>query len=448
MNFEVDQLLSPWVIIGVVCALVVLGLMIKNPRWGLVIIAAMAFSGSLATMGMETFAYGYTIETWLKPLQMARTELYLAAGCLLSLGVLLHLGKVNLTHVPVQGLLVLLTGIYSGVMTIAHPDAAGRRRAVGAFAIATTGSVILLVPGMINELEDWMWVLRAVMLAGIFWMFGCLVQVGINPDSLMLGNQRRFMGLSSNPQHAATMLAVLNGVGVWLWLNETHRRFRPLWLLMLAVGLVLQAWTGSRTGLLMLVVMLTAVFYSRFGRSILLLPVAGVAVVLVANLLEAAGINLGLERLTSTEDTRSMVWNRLLETALANPMTGVGTQSAGGSENSFLLAFAAFGVGAFLLMLLLVAVTLVQCARLIRAKAVVAPQFSKIADLCLGFFACYMLGANFEGFATARVSFMVVTFLLFSCMTSRLLEGALHQMNTMQQSTTGWLDDEAGAQAY
>ena len=203
------------------------------------------------------------------------------------------------------------------------------------------------------------------------WMVCVLIQVGINPNSITLGNAFRFTGLTGNPQHAAVLMAITTMVALWLWLNENHVRYKPMWGVLGAVAVVMLGWTGSRTGALMTIFGSTFILYSRLGRAILLLPMGAVGAVIFAVILQNLGINLGLDRLTSTEDTRSYAWNNMLTIALENPVLGAGTAFSGNSENSYLYAAASYGVLSFLLLISAVGGSMIYVVRLLKAKPIV-----------------------------------------------------------------------------
>lgn len=422
-----DLLTNPFLIVGLLLGLAVLLVVIVRPKAALLGLSVLVFLGGLGGVSQEDFRFDALARTWLFTVQSQRTNLYLLVGGMMALATLFHAGRISIRSIHSPGVALLILGVFVGLVTIVHEGPTDGIFTVIA-AIAITGSLTLMLPALLEEYEDWLWMLRAMLLAGLVWMGAVIIQMGINPSALTLGNQFRFIGLTGNPQHAAAFLGVMNVVAAFLCINEPRKRFRLLWIAMLGLGLVLQAWTGSRTGALMFVIGLTAIFYSRVGRAIFVLPLVGVFIVLGVNLVQSLGLNIGADRLISTEDTRSMAWLALLQTALENPLTGVGTRFAGASENSYLLAFAAFGLGAFLLTLVLLVVGVIFCIRLVRARFVVAPHFARLTDLTIGFFIMFFVGAMLEGYLVSRVSMMIPMFLAFSAMGARILVGARHQI--------------------
>lgn len=297
-------------------------------------------------------------------------------------------------------------------------------------AALTMGSLALVLPALLTDLDDWYRLLRTFMFTMAAWMVAVLIQVGVNPNAITLGNMFRFCGLTGNPQHAATLMSITTMVALWLWLNENHIRFKPLWGVMGAIAVVMLGWTGSRTGMLMTILGSSFILYSRIGRAILLLPIGALAAFAFATILQNLGINLGLDRLTSTEDTRSNAWRNMASIAMQNPVLGAGTAFAGNSESSYLYAAASYGALSFMLLVGAVSGGLIYVVRLLKAKPILETHFSKLCDLCSGVYVAFAVGAFFEGYAIARVSVMVPLFMMFLAMGARILQGARHQVLT------------------
>jgi len=279
----------------------------------------------------------------------------------------------------------------------------------------------LVLPSILDDHDDFMRLVRALAVAGLIWNACVVIQYVINPAALMLGASKRFMGVGANPQHAACFLAIVGIASLFLSLNETHRRFRPVWIVQAAVCAAFIGWAGSRTGALMYLIGTAAVLYRTLGRAVLFMPVVIAVLFGALSLIEQLQFNVATERLISTEDTRSSVWRNMIESGINNPVMGVGTRNAGGSENSFLLAFASYGVGGLVCSLILISVVAATIWRLLRVRSLFDPAAGRLVDLQIGLFGAFFAGAMFEGYLVARVSAMTVMFILFASMASRLV---------------------------
>jgi len=429
MNIDFSKLVSIETGIAALVGLAVMVLLVKDLKMAAIPLAGLIFMGAIGAVAEGETKYGRIIQTWLHPIQSLRTEAYIICGALLFLAGLLHVNRLNLGAIAIPAGLYTLMGVYNGLANIYHlGPSEGVITTLHAFL--TMGSLALVIPAMLNELDDWYRLLRVFMVTMAVWMVCVLIQVGVNPNAITLGNAYRFTGLTGNPQHAATLMAITTMVALWLWLNENHIRYKPLWGVMGAISVVMLGWTGSRTGALMTVMGSTFILYSRIGRAILLLPVGAIGAVVFATILQNLGIDLGLDRLTSTEDTRSAAWNNMLSIALQNPVLGAGTAFSGNSENSYLYAAASYGVLSFLLLIGAVGGSLLYAVRLLKAKPIVETHFSKLCDLCAGVYVAFAVGAMTEGFAIARVSVMVVLYMMFLGMGTRILQGVRWQIMT------------------
>jgi hypothetical protein len=218
-----------------------------------------------------------------------------------------------------------------------------------------------------------------------------------------------------NAQQAAILIAPFCTIALWLILNDTQRRTRILWITLLAINLLFLMWTGSRTGLLMLVLGCTAVLSSRIGRSVALLPLAFLMFLGLWYLSDLLQIGSSVERLVSSEDTRKGVWARQIAAALQSPLIGVGwNEQVGGSESSYFGGFAAYGLGFFLLLCALVGGSMALCAYLIRNRRWLPAEDRPLVDVFVGFCALYFGGAAFEGYLLARSSTALVMMLMIS----------------------------------
>lgn len=349
---------------------------------------------------------------WL-PVQSQRSGLFLAAGIAGSLIVLAQVWRTRGKRLSASALLMLVIGLYAAMMRFVHEGPVDGALSV-VFAVATIVPLLFASMLVIDKPDDLRILMRGAVVANIVWLGMIAMQVVIDPDMVTMGNEFRFVGLYSNPQHSGVLMAFFLVISLWMMLNERGR----IALLMLGVvginGLLL-LWTGSRTGLGMAIIGVSATLYSRAGRAILLLPLAAIiGYVGLKVMVDVLGITLGFERLTSTANTRDEAWGTLVSVAMENPLFGAGTEGAEKSENSWLYGFASYGFGMLVLLLVLALVASVEILKTVRARFVVPAEYRSSLDFMVGLLLMYFAGAVLEGYMISRVSSTLCFFLTIS----------------------------------
>lgn len=391
-------------------------------RWNLLLLGLMFFVG---TISVATTPWGAPIQQWLYPFQANRSALFLTMGGMLALVILANMSDVSARRISLQGLLLLAIAVYAGSLRLLH-EGPGSGASSILFAVVTIGPLIYLIPGLLNRWGDYFAVLRTLSFANAFWLFAVGLQFLLNASAMSKGRADRFFGLLGNAQHAAVYLGVMGAIALWLLLNDPNRRYRLIWVALTVVNVGLLLWTGSRTGTAMFLMGAVVSAYGRLGRTVLLLPVfivLGWAGVGIATML---GFDWGTaERLTSLEDTRSAAWMNMIASGMSSPLIGVGIESAGDSENSYLYAFAAYGIGMVTLIIALIIVSVSTCWRLFVLRRVLDPDRRALVDLVLGYNVMYFSGAMLEGYLMSRVSGSLVLMLIFSAFGTHLLEHGL-----------------------
>jgi hypothetical protein len=399
-----------------VVGLAIIAMLLGKLRFAMIVIAGMLL---LSSMAVALNFFGRAQILWLNPIQMQRSNLYMALGTTLFVTMVAHLRFVNIRRISGPGVILLLIAFYAALLQTIHDGPAFALKSA-AFAFATIVPMLFVIPAVLQERKDWFWFLRAIMFAHGTWLFFVFIQMAINYRPMIMGRGLRFVGLTANPQHASVLLASMAVVALWLALNDL-RRLRLLWAGMLGITIILLAWTGSRTGMGMLVIGATATLYARMGRTILILPVIALAGAVGFKVLQSLNVDLGLWRLTSTENTREQAWATLLQSGLSSPIIGVGLRDAGDTENSYLLAFAGYGIGMVALVFTLMFACFVQSLRLIRRRKFLPPADRTLADLIIGVEIMYFAGAMFEGYVMARVGPPLMFLLIFSSMGAALI---------------------------
>lgn len=430
-----DIPLPALMVAGAFAVVLLIGLL-SRLQWAYVIVGVMFF---LASLGVARKWWGGVQALWLFPIQNNRSVLYITAGSMLIVCVIGHLHRMRFGSMPSQAFVLLVMALYASLMRFVQESPADGAASI-AFSMCTILPLLLVVPALLAEWRDWTTLIRTLAITNAAWLAAVVVQFGINPAQLTIDRSSRFVGLTGNPQHAGVYLAVTATIALWLFLNDHKQRYRLLWLGMLGLNGILLAWTGSRTGMGMFVIGLSGVLYSRVGRSILYLPVVVFALAGAYQLALALGVDLGLERLASTQNTRADAWGTLIENGLENPLFGVGISDAGDSENSYLYGFAAYGLGMVLLTGLLMLVSARIVWKLFSIRRYVEPYQRSLIDLIIAYIGMYFAGAVFEGYIMARVAANLVLFILFSSMASRLLGQV--QTDQVWAEEEGWEESD------
>lgn len=409
--------------VGAVAFIVLLGMVLIRME-SLRFVATVMMT--ISVLGVATDWYDRVLPTWLLPVQMRRSEIYAGFSVLFAFAALFHFGRIPLSRVSMQGLTLMFAGVFIGGLRLLHHGLADGLLTI-ALALLATGSMTIALPGLLHSYDDCVRLLRSLALANLFWALAIFVQAAINPSGLMLGGTFRFTGLTANPQAAALALDVLAVVCLWLAMNDS--RWRVVWIGLLSVDVLMLMWTGSRTGALLFLIGAASVLYSRVGRAIFLMPVAGLGALLLYKvagaLVGSEGVGSSAQRLLSTENTRAGGWRQLLEVGLANPLLGVGVDDTGASENSYLLALAAYGIGGLFMVLLVAAVSAFVVLRLLRLRfgAAFRTPYGGLIDLVVGFNAMYFIGAVLEGYIVARISPLLFSMLIFGALGAYLPHG-------------------------
>jgi len=379
----------------------------------------------VSSLGVAIDYFGHFQRTFLYPIQIHRSAIYMALGVFLFIGMFFNLSRISLRKVSFLGSMMLVMGLYQAAMRLIHEGPMPATE-TAVFFLVTLLPLLLVAPSMLRTWEDFNAMLRLMVIVGVVWTAASMVQFVINPRVIVSGRAFRFVGLLGNPQHAATMLAPLATVTLWLLLYDTKKRYKPFMLVSFGVFMVLAMWTGSRTGIGMFGLGAAAVMYSRMGKAVLLLPLGLLAVYVMYKVATLLGIDLGADRLVSTQNTRSGAWEILFDNARANLLfgAGAGKDGAGESESSYLYAVAAYGVGMGALVLVLMITCGIQSLRLLRVKSLMPPSHKTLPDMMIGYFAMYLGGSVFEGIMLARVSAPLIDMVIFSCMATCIIQKA------------------------
>lgn len=402
---------------------------IQNPHYAWILVSCMVFCAGLSPQVTPTGGTSNT--TWATFLQEHRAGLYLGVSCFLALVMLIHVGKIRLNNLPVQGALLMAIQLLTSLLRFNHEGPAEGAKSL-VFTLVTMLPILTLLPLTLRDWEDWLVLIRLIAFAALVWALGVAVQAGIDHRQMQVNWAGRFTGLLGNPQGCGLYMAPMTFCLIWLTMNETNRKLWFLWVGTLSLMTVYSLWTGSRTCILVTGTGTLFVLYSRIGRFVLLGPVILAVLFGVYQGALAAGIlsKDAVERLGSSQNTRAVSWAYLAEDALANPIFGSGFRETRANENSFLLAFAAYGVFCGALVLIFLFVSIGQMVKLYRHRRFLPPKRRQIVDLILGFNAAYFAGAVFEWHIVSRLEGNIAYMLIFSVMSTQLMRKIDSEIST------------------
>lgn len=381
-------------------------------RWGMLVpFFLLLFASCLATP--RDWADRVLPTVWLG-IQTRRSEIFLIAGAAGVLMALAQFGRLSGKRVALSGVLLACVGLYSAMLRLHHGGAADGFESM-LFAVCTLMPLLVVAPLVMDEPGDIRKILRVMVGVNALWLAMCALQFVINSTYLTQGNQYRFQGLLGNPQHAGTLMAFFGVSALWLLLNDRGAVTKFIYTGILGANMVLLIWSGSRTGMGMALVGFAGVMYTRLGKSMLFMPFAAViAYVGFKMVLSLTGLDIGAARLTTLEDTRTEAWFRLIASGMESPLFGVGMDEVDRSENSWLYAFASYGIGLFALTVLMTLVAGFEVLRAVRLRSVLTLDERRVLDLTIGVVAMYFAGAVLEGYMISRVSASLPIYMVFS----------------------------------
>jgi hypothetical protein len=347
-------------------------------------------------------------EQWLLPLQAGRA-LELAASCIgLFLG-----AKAALRHPAIRPgmpvITIIVLGLGLGLVRLLHGDPVDALLSFIFTAISGV-SVATYSRRMTTTTRNVDWLAESIAAVLLACTICSIVQHLVNPSKLVIGLDSRLIGVSGNPQFVGVLCACSGLCLVWL-IGRRQGPMRLACIALLIAALVGILWSGSRTSLMMLAVGLFVMFIRRLGVMSIALPLVAVAFLFTRWIADALAIELPLERLWSSENTRREAWGRLIQAFLRNPFVGSGAEELDASENSFLYAAASFGIVGLVLLVSSVVATLAICFRAVRLYTQMNLLQHKSVNLILGLVAMILFGSVFEGYLVGRVGAMPLLWL-------------------------------------
>lgn len=360
------------------------------------------------------------IQTVWLPLQFQRSVIYTFFGLLAFVLMLSQLNKLAGKRLALAAVMLFVTGMYAAFLRLlVHEDLASGVISVTS-AFITLTPLLLLPVILIDELQDVRILFRAILCVNCIWFMMCFVQFIFAPNKLTMGSDYRFIGLLGNPQHAAVLLAFFSVSCVWLLVTSSSMKYQILMAVLLSINVICLFWTASRTGLGLCVIGSFIVMYTRMKRLAILLPVVIVVYFGIGYVINTLGIDVNVNRLTSSENTRRIAWSELYQTGMSHLWVGAGTSGNERSENSILYGFASFGVLMLISLVFVLISTLALCFKLFLISRSWSKEYRCYADISIAMLVMYVAGAVFEGYMIARIHsslwfFMVISGLAVAC---------------------------------
>lgn len=422
-----DFLITP---LGIVAGLLGLALVASAQRYrraGWFLFALCCFAASLGEIQNEYILQAPPLVFPLEQIRSAGrplTALFLVM--LLVAGLQSHNAQRRLRLPPpvkyillVQAAIVLKT-LYYGSISFAL------------LTLVTVGSVVLIVylgpSRWLQTDQDFTLATWSVAMVGVVFLAVNLYQAlyDIYPITFF---HNRFLGTTGNPQHAGTLLAAI--IPCLLFTVESQRgvsRRKLLWTIVLGLTIFALLFTGSRTGLLMLLTTLVLFYRYRFGRLVQVsLAVFILAVILLIIAPQSTQVDQIVSSLqdhySSLQNTREVVWNSLWRSFWQHPILGVpllGDRLFGYGESSWFGAAAALGL-AGLIPLVLFGVESVRMILQLYHHSLRRPEHFFQCSAVMAGLCTLMVGSVFEAYLLGNLGVNVLFLLLYLSMGQYLL---------------------------
>lgn len=298
-------------------------------------------------------------------------------------------------------------------------------------ALTFGGMIWMMIAGPSRWLQDhqnFIWAVRAIAISGIIFLITNLYQYIIDSSAVTFVHGR-FLGTTGNPQHAAVLLAC--SIPCFMFMIEFSKEWNWIklsWIAGLGATLFFLFLTGSRTGALM-GVFSVLFFYRQKGSSwvrfgLILLALATMLSFLGGETFLSSFVDLSvLNRFSSTESNRDLVWQAQLNSFSNYPLLGAPSvgERLGFGENSWLAAAASLGLVGLVPMFLFGISCLRQIWQLHKLSQRRPGYFLPCSTVIAGL-ASLMVGSFFEGYLLGNITFPLIVLLVYLILGQYLLE--------------------------
>lgn len=369
------------------------------------------FLGTLTGM-VGYFNSKFWNNTLIPPLEVFRSlckPLFVVAMLLLGARYLLVAGSLRHTRIrPSAAAYLLLVFLSTLRLLFVAPE----RAILGsALVVFTFLGVFQLFRKSLLTGEDLAAALSALVSAGLAFYALSAVQLALGArDSIVFSG--RFCGLGANAQSTAEITASLVVVANYLLISGFSNRLqKSVGLAGLVVMLPFLVWTGSRTGMGMVVVGLMLLNGTKARRWIALGAAGLVTWEVYTHLfIRAAGI---AGRLVSTANDRGTPWATGWHVFVTHPLIGQPIVEHF-VENSFISTAMILGVVGVVVLIVLVFNQAGDILLVFRNKGVLDPESRKICDFVIALTAGFAAGMFFDAYllAVATTEALLACFVL------------------------------------
>src|SRR5262249_37188948 len=157
------------------------------------------------------------------------------------------------------------------------------------------------LPTLLTSARAWPRIIRVLVVANVAWLAAVAVQAILEPSQLILGS--RFTGVTSNPQSAAILLLFGCVLSIWSAMYDPEVKYRRLGLILLPGQIILLAWTGSRMGVISLIIGMLVMLRRQLANSLKFVFIAALMTVALFNVMGDYGLNEAASRLTSGDSS-------------------------------------------------------------------------------------------------------------------------------------------------
>jgi O-antigen ligase len=304
--------------------------------------------------------------------------------------------------------------------------------------------VVVLGPGRwLQDEFNFRWGMGALVAAGTLFLIASLYQASIDPYPIM-HIHGLLTGTTGNPQHAATLLvATVPAILFLLFLPDQPAWQRGAWLLLLVGTLYALILTGSRTGLLSVIVAFAVFFWQRLGNgpkfAFLILIVLALSfdqtILSLGNSLASDAVgSFAPEKLTRLQNTRAQVWQAQWNQFTNYPVFGAPLRGdrLGFGENSWLAVGAAAGI----IGLIPLSLFAYQCGKFMMRLYRMGkrhPEYSVHCNAVTAGLASLLFGSIAEAYLLGLITFPLLAISLYLILGQYLLDiNAYYRPSTRQ----------------
>ena len=346
-----DVIFTPYGFLGIMLIIPFFMLMLYSGKFRFLVLA-MAIC--LGTFGMQNEWIRTPLPLGLEHFRTDGRYISLIMMALLSISLMIKTSRVG----RVSSVLIIYF-IFELMMTIRDGFSQPiDRSAIGAFVFF----LVFLIYGVLlgrseSNQGGSKFIIYSLVWGGIGFAFFSLLSYLISPSSAVHGG--RFIGVTPNAQASAVILALASIASLYAIHTSENKKISLLYVAtaFLLFGLLL--WTGSRTGMLTLIVGVLFYYRTRLGR--LMWGIALLAVgVLLWSYIFPESVD-AISRLASTENTRAVTWANDIKNFSENMMLGNGSRLY--AESSYIACasnYGLYGLSVFALFICLCLYTIFQ----------------------------------------------------------------------------------------